>query len=327
MGVKGQETGTTRFLTKWFQGFGPATFAMQMNLGKSGMKQLTDGSLNQHIYVTQEPLAPWLQIELCERDNDGQGAKMGLFDKRFAGSTGMTYETFQQIYAMGVQTQSIGYDTTTREALLPGTVRGFTKFSTGSFWRSNSRFNYTALKTITLLVRPNATLSEGQCASIFQFMNPATMTGTGLFLKRDNQGYYLEHWFASSANRRVPVITNDWNFIVLQFQGNSIQLNDVTCHASSYGSLKTDTIRNAFFKELQSKQSFGGNRVYGTAIQDPANAGHLMLGSTSVTVRTACINNIGFTGDVAWIHGFNHFLDTQELLTKEVEQRWIRRWS
>jgi hypothetical protein len=37
-------------------------------------------------------------------------------------------------------------------------------------------------------------------------------------------------------------------------------------------------------------------------------------------------NGQSFSGDVAWLHGFRNYLDTDELLLTELQQNWLYRW-
>lgn len=329
-----QKNKTNMFMIKWFQGGGPGTFDLQMNLDKRGFKTVRDSaSLKQSIYFVQEPLAPWLQFELCSRDNSGKGDQLGFHDKRIAGSTALTWSNRQQIYPMGTVTKDVGFIRSS-DMGLPNSVQGYVDFKTASTWHTNAYFNFTAFKTITLLVKPMANLSPNSRASIFQLINFANTFGTGLYLATDNQGNYsIEHWFGSRTER-IPVLINEWNMIVLQFIGTDTTVSNVRCSIAPYAPLRNSSPAKAFFREINGKQGVGGAPVYQSAMQDQRFSGYLVLGGSGGQGFTDYKDaeglnswkDISFTGQVAWIHGFTHFLDTEELLRKEIEQTWSSRW-
>jgi hypothetical protein len=37
-------------------------------------------------------------------------------------------------------------------------------------------------------------------------------------------------------------------------------------------------------------------------------------------------NSESFVGDIGWIHGFRDYIDSDELLQREINQTWISRW-
>jgi hypothetical protein len=56
-----------------------------------------------------------------------------------------------------------------------------------------------------------------------------------------------------------------------------------------------------------------------------------MLGSTGPTYYNKpgmwAWNNNGFTGDVAWIHGFRDYFTSYDMLRAELNQSWLSRWQ
>ena len=60
------------------------------------------------------------------------------------------------------------------------------------------------------------------------------------------------------------------------------------------------------------------------------NSGRLMLGSSGApSYKVGGMvnwNSESFVGDIGWIHGFRNYIDSDELLQREINQTWISRW-
>jgi hypothetical protein len=141
-------------------------------------------------------------------------------------------------------------------------------------------------------------------------------------LYNNNGQYNIQHYsiaFGKTINNgMIPIAMNEWNLLVIQYVGDDNGLRKVTMNVESLARLRTaDGIRQ-FSAALRSGQNVSGPIVAGAyATNYVQSSGKIWLGATDV---------LGFTGDMAWVHGFRNFLDTEELLNKEVNQTWISRW-
>ena len=328
-------------VTKWFQGGGLAHFNFDLWFSTFGTwtNPSTDARGRQHLYLTQEPLAPWLQYELCKRPNTGSGSSTGFFEKRWNGKLADTWQGGKPIWSFDVASSGgITYQTMKQNrADVPG-GKGYMSVTLQSWWHTRAMFNFTAFKTITLLVRPQATLARGASVSIFQHVNFNNKFGTGLFLKNINNQYFVTHW-VGSRTQDLPITMNQWNLIVLQYQGDQTAITNITCDIAPLTQIKQDMGRRSFLQQIRAKQGSTGPVLYLSAIQDRNNAGHLVLGGTSPNYKDAKGQDgmlrllkdyqqtvQSFTGDIAWIHGFRNYLDTENLLKAEIDQTWISRW-
>jgi hypothetical protein len=229
-----------------------------------------------------------------------------------------------------VEASSVVYQTSLdRRVGIPG-GKAYISFTTNSSWYTRSRFSLTAFRTITLLVRPTGLLAEGGTPrSVFHHINFTNDFGTGLYIKKKNNKYSLTHWVGSDKTD-IDVTVGEWNFVVLQYIGDNNGIRNVSCHAAPLASLQLDSSRRAFLEGMKSRQGGTGLVLYGNAVQDRANAGHLVLGGTNANFKNAkgeqSWKSQSFEGDVAWIHGFRTYLDTDDLLLAEMNQTWKSRW-
>jgi hypothetical protein len=307
-------------VTKWFQGggLGYYTFYYRYNQQTPWLDQANNMNARKDIYLTQEPLAPWMQYEICEKPNMFWGKQRGFFERRWNGQAAYAYGNGQPIWSFDIDARSVGF--TGNSLTFPGK---------GAWWHTKSYFAFTAFKTITLLVKPNATLAENQIASIFHHVNFTNLFGTGLYLTRYNGQYFIRHWFGGTQ-QDIPVAVNDYNLVVLQYVGDSFGIRNITCHVSPFNMVKTDSGRRTLLEQMKSRQNATGSIIYGSAVSNRDFAGYLVLGGTSPNYKDASGRNSwqteSFQGEVKWIHGFRNYIDTDELLKTEIEQTWIKAW-
>ncbi len=304
------------------------------------------------IYLTQEPLAPWLQFEICSRPNNGRGNAVGFFEKRWNGTAGMVlqgtnYSSGPRISGFDVESAAVTFKTVqvvggTRQALVspyttdpkqredvPGR-KGYMSFTSSSWWLTKSFFHFTAFKTITILVRPMANLADGGNVSIFAHSNLRTI-GTGCSLVNNGGKYSVAYQMSTGVNQTCPITPNEWNLIVLQYLGDKNGLRSINCNVETLENLKKDDGRKKFLAKLQSQQSLSGRIILGQPNQPYLDsAGWLVLGGAGAAVlRDKGVwrwGQQGFTGDIGWIHGFRDFIDTDEVLKSEIKQTWMSRW-
>jgi hypothetical protein len=307
-------------VTKWFQGGGLAyyTFYYRYNQESPWLDQANNMNARKDIYLTQEPLAPWMQYEICEKPNMDSGRQRGFFERRWSTQAAYAWGTGKPIWSFDVDSRSVGV--TGNSLTFPGK---------GAWWHTKSYFAFTAFKTITLLVKPNANLAENQSVSIFHHVNFTNSFGTGIYLTRYNNQYFIRHWFGGSQ-QDIPVAVNEYNLVVLQYVGDSYGIRNITCHVSPFNTVKTDAGRRTLLEQMKSRQDATGSVVYGSAVNNRDFSGYLVLGGTSPNYKDASGRNSwqseSFQGEVKWIHGFRNYIDADELLKAEIEQAWIKAW-
>ena len=321
---------TNTVVTKYFQGQGQAIFIFLMNNGDGTWKdQSTDFSARANVYLTQEPLAPWLQFELCSRPNMGQGTKLGLFEKRWNGPAAF-YEN------QGVNSPIPSFDTvsgslvTQTDPNLTNSVpggKGYLSFMPSSWWHTKAMFAFTAFSAITILIRISPTLSAGAGPNIFthedssltlEIANLAVYTPDGI-----NYQFFNE---SMGVRQYVPCVVDQWNLVVIQYNGDAAGIRNVQMSAMDLPTLQTSAGLNRFFTQLSNKQNASGPVIAPPILnegQRGRGAGYLILGGASPDIPQG---RLGFTGDIAWLHGFRTPINTVEMLQAEVQQTWVSRW-
>ena len=338
--VRPESTGTTNtIVTQWFNSYGGSV--SQSFLLFPGLTNWTRIA-NSEVYLTQEPLAPWLQYEVCTRPNNDVGNADGFFEKRFNGPCATNNITEKPFPSFDVVTSGIITQTDKKSrAVLPKGLP-YISFTSSSYWNMVSSIHANAVRTYTILVRPAGTLAKDTSAVLFYQTNDSktnqnttiqnitnqTTKKTYTFLVqcdlRNNNNIYSIEYRTDIHNNNcgsgsMSISPNEWNLIVLQYIGGNSGLQRVTCNVESLARLRIPDARRQFFAALLNGQSISGPIVagaYGTNYFE--SSGKLCLGKKS--------GELGFVGDVAWIHGFRNYFDTEDLLKREVEQSWLSRW-
>jgi len=322
--------GTNTIVTKYFQGYGGAY--SQFNIWRNSTGWVA-GNVAE-VYLTQEPLAPWMQFEVCTRPNNGRGNATGFFEKRFNGPSAFYYGTGQPFPSFDVDTRSVVFQTDPKQRMeVPG-KKPFMTFTSSSWWHTLSYYHVNAFKTITLLVRPNANLANGATAPVFYQTNQKTFIA-GCYIMNNNGQYVINYsgkaFDKPLAATTVPIKMNEWNFIVIQYLGDNMGLRKITFHIETLARLQDAGVRSQFSSVLRANQNISGSIIVGApGSSNPENSGWFMLGAATADFYKKpgmwSWGTPGFSGDVAWVHGFRNFLDTEALLTSEVKQTWISRW-
>ena len=313
------------FVTKWFQGYGEAASHFWMYRPTTGW---VTGAQSSDVYLTQEPLAPWCQYELCARPNGGAGTSVGFFEKRWNGQSAIDY-TGTPTAGFDVMSGRLVYQTDPKlRTAVPG-QKAFTSFVSNSYWHTNSYFHFNAFRTITILIRPIANLANGGTASVYHHCNFRGYSA-GMYLKNNGGNYALS--FGTSRGQFEGehfVKMNEWNLIVIQYIGDDYGVRKMTCNVEALSNIQSDTGRRALLAKLNAGRTTGGSIVIGNPREDPfANSGMLLMGALNPTIYSGFNHSIpSFTGDVAWVHGFRNYLDTDTVLKNEIIQGWISRWA
>jgi hypothetical protein len=320
---------------KWFQGGGEAAFDWKMIVkeGSAAPKTITPSESyadRMDMYLTQEPLAPWIQYEVCTRPNKGAGNQTGFFEKRWNGQFAITWQNVP-MYSFDIESKNLIFQTDPqRRQDVPG-KKPYMSLVANSSWNTTSRVAFTAFKTLTLLVRPVANLPNQAVVSIFQHANFSGF-GWGIHLKNNNGQYTFSYW-NGAAWVEIPAFANEWNLIVIQYVNTESGLRSINVSSERLAALQSDQQISKFLENLKARQSsFAGGFLVGSPLADRNNAGHFVIGGRgdSAAFRNAQGQNTwavqSFTGDVAWIHGFNQYFMTVDVLKAEVKQNWLSRW-
>ena len=324
------------FGIKWFQGPGGASFLLQRN-GKTITSTPQEGN---DIYLTQEPLAPWLQFEICSRPNLGRTASVGFFEKRWNGpcafpwqlGTKWSLQDQKPVPSFDAESSQVSFTTNVR-LLGDLPIRGFMGFTANSWWRTKANFAFNSMRCLTLLVRPRATLSAGGMGSImwwpgyFRGWSSIGMETPGLWLySPDGKTYQFDFWIGNRGHSYMDCKIDDWNLVVIHVIGNaSTGVENFACASAPLESLRTAQGRSAFSSRLNQMKSGTGNIIIPN-IRNPNERGYsgpIILGGGNANGNT--IQRYAFTGDIAWIHGFNNYMNS-DMLEAEVFQTWKSRW-
>jgi len=316
---------TNTVVTKWFNGYGYSASHSYIRTNPDTPNWTP--ICNSEVYLTQEPLAPWLQYEVCTRPNKGQGNANGFFEKRFNGPCSMNYSS-TPFPSFDIEAKGLVIQTDMKlRAELPKSLP-YISFTSSSSWKTISYIHVNAVRTYTILFRPTANLANGQVANIFYHSNWFPPTAVRTFysyagLHNNNGQYGIRHYSHAFGNTLddgyMPVRMNEWNLLVIQYVGDDSGIRRINMAVESLGRLRDARARSDFSAALRAGQSISGSVIVGNPLaRYVENAGMIYLG--------ALPDAMGFTGDVAWLHGFRNYLDTEALLKSEVDQAWLSRW-
>jgi len=310
-------------IKKFFQGYGGANSIFFVRTDQ------WRGVPYSNVFLTQDPLAPWMKYEVCA---SYKTAQLGLHSTRFDGPSALSYQNTQM---PSFETESAALVHQTDANLLVGIPKNmkYSSFGSSSWWHTQSHFHVNAFKTITILIRPIATPANGSRANVFFHTNLKTFM-FGCHLINVGGTYLLEFVYRLGDNiqsQTVGVTMNEWNFLVFQYVGNANGLSRVNMFNESLTNLNNETTGRSFINRLSGGQG-GGSVVLGSpGSNNQTSSGWLMLGSTGPTYYNKpgmwAWNNNGFTGDVAWIHGFRDYFTSYDMLRAELNQSWLSRWQ
>jgi hypothetical protein len=286
-----------------------------------------DASARQHMYLTQEPLAPWLQYEICTRPNGGTRMSLGFFEKRWNGPSSVINQ-----FSFDVITNAVTYQTDTNNILsVPGTKPYMSFTSQPSRWYTGAMFAYSAFKTITLMVRP--TSQTIPITGIFQHgQDPSSANRGGYSLYLKNQGSSAEFVLDTgpgTAIQSAPCVLNAWNFVVIQYvDTDGYGIRAITMHAAAYSDLNANASSRATFlaaiKAAQSSSAPVRTPIMREVGDITKYSGRLILGKPGWFSAGGAFSS--FLGDIAWLHGFRNFIGSDSELYAELNQTWISRW-
>jgi hypothetical protein len=315
---------TNIFVTKWFQGYGEAASKLMYRTKTDWVK----GGDSTDVYLTQEPLAPWTQYEICARPNNSEGTKVGFFEKRWNGPSAIDSQG-RPLPSFDVTCGRVSFQTDSKlRETVPGN-KAYASFVSSSYWHTNSYFHFNAFRTITILIRPVANIADKQAASVFHHCN-FNGYSAGMYLKNNGGNYTLSYGTNSGQFQgEHPVAMNEWNLIVIQYVGDEAGVRRITCAVERLSYLQTDSGRSAFLSKLSASRSSVGSVVIGDPKAEPLpNSGMLLLGALNPVLYSGLNFSIpSFTGDIGWVHGFRNYLDTDAVLRNEITQGWISRWA
>ena len=316
-------------VTKFFEGYGGVYFYslwsawIGQNMLTGWQDQSASAAARADMYLTQEPLAPWLTYEVCTRPNNGN-ATLGLLERRWNGPVARTY----------AGASILCFDTTTTAVSATAPTKkeyGYASFiGKNSAWTMKGRLGFNAVKTLTLMIRPmggSAAPTAGSKLNILSWCRYNTGKGISLYYTGANQ------ISVNTANRgtfSVPVTPNVWNYIVIQSVNDGRGVYNFTVNATTADSLSTAATLTTFVNSLSSGQNATGGYITGSASIDANESAFLRLGALTVGAQNPDINTnnskLSFQGDVAFIHGFRTYLTTAAMVRTDVNQQWMSRW-
>lgn len=333
---------------KWFNQTGNSTFKYSVT-DTNG----TPIDTTAYMYLTQEPMAPWLQYEICNRPNtiskvmpkDGlyqtgpggngappgswgasslqntgswfsQGSSLGFFEKRFNGPCAVVLGTNTLMPSFDAVTSGgVVFQTdASYRSTIPGNKGCMTFTSTSSSWKTVCNFAFGGFKSISILFRPTATLANGASCMVFSH--------TGILENGKQVGVGLAItkngglYYITNGSVTMPITMNVWNLVVIQYIQNSGK-NGVVTHSfvcDTLDNLQNSMSLQSMASELSSMQGLSASM----SAWPNTMPGKFAFG--------AALQQDSFIGDVAWLHGFRDYLVTPEMLQAEVVQSWVSRW-
>lgn len=309
-------TRRNNFVVKWFQHQGLSVFKMLMADGSNPLKNVaTDRSVQQNMYLTQEPNAPWLQYEVCA-SSPIEGGAMAFCEKRFR----ITDRPFTSVSSFHSSMEGGAALHTEKDEMkeVPGT-KGYMSLTANSLWKTTGKFSYNAFKTITILVRPKYSQDNG----LNFFFN---FEGVCVCLIGKEGGRYIIGGAAgmdSGSPNYHEYIPNEWNLVVIQFvDTDGYGIRNVGTNCCPLSKLRTKALRQAFVDNLNSRKNTS-SPIFRPKPKTPqdlvSNSGRLLIGKS--------LGMNGFDGDIAWLHGFRDYFTREDDLKAEINSSWISRWE
>ena len=290
-----------------------------------------------NMYLTQEALAPWLQYEVCTRKNDGNnGATLGFFEKRWNGPVSINSPaSFDVNYSAIASPEPVSGENT------PGNKR-YMRFDTSSSWKTKAGILPSAVKTITLMIKPMAQ-SEPRTLVMYQD------NGAILFIQRNNNDTYV--FFGGGligSGISAPCVIGEWNLVVIQYLDSGYFNHTIRIHAETYSKLsinknnrdnflkllidsRNNVPRNnnssSYNEEIKYINSQETKNILLTNTTGDFGLFTISIGDSDIVRRTPFGGGIRtFKGDLLWLHGFRQHFTTEYELDSEVNQLWASRW-
>lgn len=305
----------------WRWGYGWPRWEIQDQVGAWQDPNASGGS-RADMYLSQEPVAPWLNYEVCTRPNGGVNS-LGLFERRWNGQSAMSYGG-KPIPSFDVVTKSL----TIQSNNAPG-GRGYVSFLKNSSWKMQARLGFNAVSTLTLMVNPKATLAQGGNVNLLFWYNYSIAKGCVIYYARVGNNYQFQFYSSNRGWTSVNIVPNEWNYVVIQVVGDGQGVRDMNMTTSTVSALAGEQARTNFVNTLKRSQNAMGSYMTGSASRDANQSSFLRLGAL-VSAETPDLprgaDKLGFEGDVAFIHGFRNYLDTPELVQADIQGLWMNRW-
>ena len=324
--------------TQFFQGAGGAVFDVQVARNSDRMEALDtlQSQFVQNMFVTQEPLAPWMRYEICAR---GEGAKEGLYERRWGGPAAMS-TAGRPIPSFDIQTNILALSSVGGERCLP-----FTK--PNDYWMTKARFAMTAFKSLSMKIRIRmpADMEVGEIREIFHHINldelaKGNYCGIGVRMRKesDQTASLLvsfsappDAYLGGEANTFVQPfgqLIDGWYYLTLTYHHENGFVRNASVKLTPFDTLQRNSAaRNTHATPTSLTVRLRPFRPVRSTTR--AHAGHLLVGGWNSALSAAKPIWMGgsFTGEVAWIHGFRETPSTAELVQKDVLNSWLTRWT
>jgi hypothetical protein len=316
---------TNTIVIKYFEGYGGVSFLFRWWAQGLPTWQDPNNSFAERstMYLTQEPLAPWLNYEVCSRPNLGAPTTMGLYERRWNGQSAISYG--------GKAIPSFDVDVKGVAITAPkGSGRGYVSFTSSSSWTMRARLGFNAVRTLSLLINPRASLSPNTNANILCWYNYSTGKGVRLSLRNSNGQYQLTHTTTTTGTSIAPISVNEWNYVVLQVVSDGYGVQAFNVSSAPVSALQTASGLTSFVNTMVSRQRNTGSYITGSAANDANESAQMRIGSLTRAqypdIADARGELYGFEGDLAFIHGFRDFMNTSDLVKADVQGSWMTRW-
>ena len=328
------------FVIKYGQSAGSAAFRLSIaedyTAPRNFVNVATSVPAKQNIYLTQEPLAPWMNYEVCTKPNMGLGPALGFFDTRWNGPTAAPTVSGNTKISFDTSSSGVVYQTSASlRSKVPG-GKCYMSFTESSGWMTRGLFSYSAFKTLTIMVRPTVGERQRGGTGILKHSG-RDIHGFTLGVNDGVQGSAVVFILVTSRDGKIlrpenaimqtaPCVMNAWNLVVIQYiDTDGYGIRDISLHACSYEAASLNpTVRAEMLTQMQAKRNAT------SPIRMPVSrkesditkyAGFLRLGTGSGAEGPS------FTGDIAWLHGFRNYIGTDSELDAEINQEWISRWA
>jgi hypothetical protein len=266
------------FVIKYFQGARNSTFRLSIaedyTAPRNFVNVATSVPAKQNIYLTQEPLAPWMNYEVCTKPNMGLGPALGFFDTRWNGPTAAPTVSGNTKISFDTTSSGVVYQTSASlRSKVPG-GKCYMSFTESSTWKTMGMFSFSAFKTLTLMVRPTVGalgsggrgilkprrdersgfilgVNDGVQGSTVQFSLITTKDGS--LLAQTPTGNNPGNIIMQSA----PCVMNAWNLVIIQYiDTDGYGIRDISLHACSYEAASLNpTVRAEMITQMQTKRN------------------------------------------------------------------------
>jgi hypothetical protein len=281
--------------------------------------------------LTQEPNAPWLQMEVCSNPDKFGNYRNTLQDKRL-------------VY-VGCDVDILNVTTQMDEGAKGDspTGSGYVSLVSSSVWKTVHEFAFSAFRTLSLCIRPTALMAANEESHIFSHGQP-TGNRVMVTMKRTGDAHTLTMNVYSTANQLVKsqtkkIIMGEWNIVLIQYiqeapgrfdpvrRGGWMSVRDVSLHSFQLKQLYGGSSAEVAWKEMLAERAAGASRADMLPLTDDSSeTTKVGCGPMVMGLREAGQRMDGAAMDIAWVHGFRAAFESKDMLIAEAEHSWKSFW-